>query len=67
MENNIKEDGECGIGAEAAPGMGTDILGGGSELPNELGVLGKGNFNFPKRIGKLKKRLLEDYEKANKI
>jgi len=66
MKNKkIEEDGEGGgeggVG-DVADGMGTvDILGGGSELPNELGVLGVGNFQFPIRLGKIKKRLLEQY------
>lgn len=68
----IKEDGDGGgggdsggIGGGETP-VGTDILTGGEEFDNSLGVLGIGNFNFPSRLGKIRKRLLSKYELLTK-
>ena len=75
MKNKkIEEDGEGGGGdggvivgggdqgiTAGGEGMGVDILGGGSGEQTQLGVLGVGNFQFPVRLGKIKKRLLEQY------
>ena len=68
---NVNEDGEGGGGGDGGDsgegitaggeGMSTDLLGGGSGHQPELGVLGLGNFNFPVRLGKIKKRLLDQY------
>lgn len=59
MQNNIDEDGEgMGVTAGGSP-MGVDILQGGSG-EQETNVLGKSNFQWPKRIGEIRKRILED-------
>lgn len=50
-QDKIDEEGE---------GMGIDILQGGSGTQSELGVLGKSNFQWPKRMGEIRKRILEN-------
>ena len=65
IKNKIEEDGEgMGITAGGAP-MGVDILQGGSGEQKELGVLSKSNFQWPKRIGEIRKRILEDKKVIN--
>ena len=63
--NNIKEDGEGSISIGDA-GTSTDILANGSGEQTELGVLGPNNFNFPVRLGKIKKRIMAEYIISNK-
>jgi hypothetical protein len=66
----VEEDGEgggdggIGVGDIGSGDTGmntTDLLAGGSGDQTQLGVLGIANFNFPTRLGKIKKRLLDQY------